>query len=451
MKLLLVAHHFPPMGGAGVQRALKFARYLGEHGVEVTVLAGDDPGYLQDASLLAELPSAVAVHRVAHRTALQRLLAWRGRAAPGAAPAAGGGDARLRDALLAAWAAVQWPDERGGWARAALASGRRLLGAQRFDLVMSSAPPFAAHALARRLAREAGLPWVADYRDLWADNPGYAAPRWRRALDRRIEARWLRDAAGVVAVTPSWQRRFAARLAASAPACPVVWIPNGYDEADFPASAAPVAPVAPVADGVLRLVHAGSFYGPRDPASLLAALDRCLAQHAGAPRLRLRLVGAVGSRFDAALAGFDARHPGVVERVPYVPHAQALAEMRAADALLLVVGAAGRAARLGDTRAVVAGTLPGKLFEYLRAGPPVLLLGDPQGDAAALLRAHGRGWIADETDPAAIAATLQRMLDAPPPALPAAADPARFERRALAGELAAFLRAVRQRFEARGG
>lgn len=470
MKLLLVAHHFPPMGGAGVQRVLKFARYLGEFGVEVTVLAGADPDYLQDSSLLAELPPAVAVHRVPHRSVLQRLLAWRARGGRAAAVAAAGaavspqptptpqapsaGRSAARDALLAAWAAVQWPDERGGWARAALATGRRLLAAQRFDIVLSSAPPVATHALARRLAREAGLPWVADWRDLWADNPGYAAPRWRRAIDRRVEARWLRDAAGVVAVTPSWRQGFEDRLRAAGSACPVAWIPNGYDEADFAALPAKHAP----ADAALRLVHTGSFYGPRDPATLLAALDLFLARQAGAERLRLglhlRLVGAIGSRFDAALAAFDARHPGVVERLPYVPHAQALAEMRAADALLLVVGAGDSGRRVGgdSARAVVAGTLPGKLFEYLRAGPPVLLLGDPAGDAAALLRAHGRGWVADETDPAAIARALACLLEGPAPALAADANPARFERRALAGELADFLRVVRRRFEAdRGG
>ena len=303
---------------------------------------------------------------------------------------------------------------------------------------MSTAPPVATHALARRLARDAGLPWVADWRDLWADNPGYAAPGWRRVIDRAAEARWLRDAAGVVTVTPSWRDRFDATLGAR---CPVAWIPNGYDEADF---AGPPRPSAPT-DGVFRLVHVGSFYGPRDPSPVLEALDRCLTAGTGTQALRLRLVGAVGQRFDAALAAFEARHPGVIERVPYVPHAQALAEMQAADALLLMVGAGnGRA----GTRDVVAGMLPGKLFEYLRSNRPMLLLGDPDGDAATLMRAHGRGWVADETDPAAIAQAMAAMFG-PTPAAPDDAQVPRFERRALAGELAVFLRDVQQRFAAR--
>jgi hypothetical protein len=106
-----------------------------------------------------------------------------------------------------------------------------------------------------------------------------------------------------------------------------------------------------------------------------------------------------------------------------------------------VVGAGG-----GErARATVAGTLPGKIFEYLRAARPLLLLGDEAGDAAALLREHGRGWVADETRPAAIAAALQQMMQTVADASTAPAPGvARFERRALAGELAQFLRRCRQ-------
>ena len=446
MNVLLVSYHFPPMGGAGVQRALKFSKYLGDFGVQCTVLAAHDPGYLQDETLLADIPAGVRVLRVPHRPALQRLLAWRARtvgaaarpaaaAAHGgvAAPTAGPARHRWRDAALAAYASAHFPDDKAGWARRAQAPARTLLRGQHFDLVFSTAPPMSTHALASRLARQAGLPWVADYRDLWTENPGYAAPAWRRLVDRRTEDAWLRQAAGVVTVTPSWQRLLAARLG---PGREVAFIPNGYDEADFAAVAAP-----PRDDGAFRLVHTGAFYGPRDPGTLLDALALYLQDPpAGARPLRLRLVGPMGSRFAERLQAFEARHPGVVERRAYVPHHQALAEMLAADALLLVVGA-------GDgqrARATVAGTLPGKIFEYLRAARPLLLLGDEAGDAAALLRAHGRGWVADETRPAAIAAALRQMMREPAPSAPPTAAVAGFERRALAGELAQFLRRCRE-------
>ncbi len=454
MKVLLVSYHYPPMGGAGVQRALKFSKYLGDFGVQCTVLAAHDPGYQQDPSLLADIPGKVRVLRIEHRPLLQRALAWRvgaGRSAVVASPAraaastlparvpspavareatTGASRHRLRDAALAAYASAHFPDDKAGWARRARAPAQALLREERFDLVFSTAPPMSAHALAATLARQAGRPWVADYRDLWTENPAYAAPAWRRMLDRRTETAWLAQAAGLVTVTPSWQRLLAVRLG---PNGPVAFIPNGYDEADF-------AALAPVRrdDGVFRLVHTGAFYGPRDPGTLLDALALYLRDAPPTARpLRLRLVGAMGSRFAEKLRAFEAQYPGVVEQRPYMPHHEALAEMVAADALLLVVGA-------GDgtrARVTVAGTLPGKIFEYLRAARPVLLLGDEAGDAAALLRQHGRGWVADETQPAAIAAALRQMMQAAPeaPSVPAASV-ASFERRALAGELAQFLR-----------
>lgn len=445
MKLLLVSYYYPPMGGAGVQRALKFSKYLREFGVEPFLVAAHDPDYPHDDSLLADVPPGLTVLRVEHRGLLQRALAWRARrspaaAAPAAAPAAAASPsparAWLRDTVLSLHANLSFPDDKAGWAKKAWAPALELVRREGIELVASTAPPVSAHALAQRLAREAGLPWVADYRDLWADNPGYAAADWRRAWDRRTEARWLAQAAGVSVVTPSWQQRFAAQLGAAAP---VAFIPNGYDEADF----AGLVP-EPAADGAFRLVHTGAFYGPRDPGTLLDGLARYLkAAPAGARPLKLRLVGSIGSRFDHALAQFAAEHPGVIERRAYVPHAEALKEMLAADALLLVVGAGQGAQQAARHAAVVAGTLPGKLFEYLRAGPPVLLLGDEAGDAAGILRRHGRGWVVDETQPARIAEGLAAMMSGTPP--PAPPQPATvFERRALTGEFAAFLRRCRE-------
>lgn len=442
MRILQIAYHYPPMGGAGVQRALKFSKYLPQFGIEPVVLSADDPDYTADASLADEIPAGLQVHRVAHRPLLQRLMAMRTSPAhpPGASPNAAGGASpwcnALRDAALSTYAALNFPDDKRGWARRALREAHAIVRDQKIELIFSSAPPASAHSLASRLARETGLPWVADHRDLWTENPAYSAPRWRRAIDERSEAAWLRQADGVVTVTPSWRQRFAQRLGADGP---VAFIPNGYDEADF--TALPHVPHVPRDDSVFRLVHTGTFYGPRDPGLLLDGVERYLrAPVRGARPLRLRLIGNMGSRFAARLAGFDAAHPGVVERVPYLPHREALAEMMAADALLLVVGT-GQASR---HRAVVAGWLPGKIFEYLRAGLPILLLGDVQGDAAQIVRAHAPHRVADETQPERIAEALRALLGNG--AEPATGGDVRvYERRELARQLAAFFVACRER------
>jgi hypothetical protein len=435
MNLLYLAYYYPPMGGAGVQRSLKFSKYLIDHDVQPTVLAALDPAYTSDPSLLREVPATVAVHRIEHQTSMQRLIAlrarWRGKtsgAQTGAAPAAAGGT-RLRDAVLATYAALQFPDDKAGWARRAYAPAREIVRDRHIDLIFSSGPPVCSHALAARLSKACGVPWVADYRDLWTDNPAYAAPAWRCALDRRTEAAWLATAAGIVTVTPSLQVAMRQRVRAD---CPVALIPNGYDEADFAA----VVP-APREPGICRVVHAGTFYGHQSPLALLAGAEVLLArQPALAPRLRLRFVGLVGARFDPVLDAFAMRYPGVLERTGLVSHHESVVQMLAADLLLLVIGG-GVAAR---------GVLSGKVFEYLRAGPPVLLIGPTDGDAAQLLRANARCHVADEGDVPRIAAVLEATLaGVAAPALPKGAAPAQFERRVLTQQLAEFLRGCRER------
>ena len=448
MNVLQIAYYFPPMGGAGVQRALKFSKYLPEFGITPVVLAAHDPDYVSDASLAAEVPSDLAVHRVPYRPLLQRLVQWRRRSrkearaagAPDASPVEAPWRDRTRDVLLRTYASLQFPDDKAGWARRATGEARRILREGQIDLIFSSSPPVSAHALGAKLSRETGIPWVADYRDLWAEISSHDTPAWRAAVDRRTESRWLRQAAGVVTVTPSWQRMLVQRLGAS---CPVAFIPNGYDEADF--AALPITSRRDAADFVL--VHAGTFYGPREPSKLLDGLALYL-QRAVRPsrRLRVRLVGNMGSRFDARLQHFEALYRGVVERVPYLPHRDALAEVVSADALLLVVG--------GWTGAGGAGLLPGKIFEYLRAGKPILMLGDQCGDAAELVRRYAGGWAVDEAQPEEIARALAAMVEDDPGPSSGRGEHrsddiregvTRFERRELARQLADFLRQCKER------
>lgn len=460
MKILQIAYYFPPLGGAGVQRGLKFARFLPLHGVQPVVLACDDAFYVRDESLLGEVPAELEVHRVAHSPWLARLAARRRASPAGAAPAVAASSAAagrglrsiLRDTALRSIRALQWPDDAAPWARQALRQARHIVRSHAaagapIDLVFSSAPPASAHWLGQRIAHEAGLPWVADHRDLWTDNPAYDAPAWRSALDRDTEQRWLNQATGVVTVTPSWRELLAQRCPAGTP---VAFIPNGYDEDDFAALAPP-----PRDPAVFTLVHTGTFYGPRDPAGLLSGLTRYLEgpqahPNSGHPKLRVRLVGNMGARFAEAVAAFSQRHPGVVASVPYLPHRQALAELVAADALLLVVG--------GGRGPAVRGWLPGKIFEYLRSGQPVLTLGEPDGDAAQLIRQHSRGPVVAGDDSAAIAQALADLLQGRWSADAAAGGTIRvhdlhgpatsariFERREGAGQLANFLRECQAR------
>lgn len=446
MKILQIAYYYPPMGGAGVQRALKFSKYLPLHGVTPIVIACDDPRYVRDESLLGEVPEGLEVHRIKFSPWLARIAAQirtsnnRSSTKTSTKPPDISTQVRmaLRNTVLRNVRTLQMPDDAAPWARQALRKARQVIHdhatrGEPIELIMSSSPPVSTQVLGERLAREFGLPWVIDFRDLWTDNPTYDLPTWRRALDRRTEQRWLMRATGVITVTPSWREMLASRLS---PEAAVAFIPNGYDEADFAE-----LPQSVHDPEFFTIVHTGTFYGQRDPDVLLEGIARYLINSPSGARtnarhLRVRLVGNMGARFSHALQAFEKRFPGVVQTVPYMPHAQALAELASADALLLVVG--------GGQGAAVRGWLPGKMFEYLRIGKPVLTLGDPEGDAAALIRRHTNGVVIKSDDADGLAHALGALVSGqlknrlPNDEHLQSADI--FERCELARQLAAFLR-----------
>ncbi|MBH2042197.1 MAG: glycosyltransferase family 4 protein [Comamonadaceae bacterium] len=446
MKILQIAYYYPPMGGAGVQRALKFSKYLPQHGVTPIVIACDDPYYVRDETLLREVPEGLEVHRIKFSPWLARIAAQirtsnsRSSTKTSTKPLGISTKVRtaLRNAVLRNVRTLQMPDDAAPWAREALRKARQVIHdhaarGEPIELIMSSSPPVSTHVLGERLAREFGLPWVIDFRDLWTDNPNYDLPTWRHAWDWRTEQRWLTRATGVVTVTPSLREMLASRLR---PEAAVAFIPNGYDEADFTELPQPVHDPE-----FFTIVHTGTFYGKQNPDVLLEGIAHYLKNLPSNAKtntrpLRFRLIGNMGSRFFNTLQSFENRFPGVVQTIPYVPHAQALAELASADALLLVAG--------GER-----GTLTGKIFEYLRIGKPILTLCNPEGDAAALIRRHANGIIIKSDDADGLADALGALVSGQlNNRLPndEQLQPANiFERCELAGQLAAFLHECQSR------
>jgi glycosyltransferase involved in cell wall biosynthesis len=443
LRVLIVTYFYPPMGGGGVQRILKFTRYLPDYGIVPTVVCASNETYPQDASLLADIPANLEIFRIPHVPMTTRLLALRRRwsapsktdgkrSSPGQL-AGRGAEYAWHDRLWKAWNALQRPDDKASWAGRAERVALRAISARPVDIVVSSSPPVSAHLAGMHVAARARLPWVADYRDLWTSNPSYAAPAWRRKLDQRMERNLLHAADGLVTVSESMRAALGVRVRQAVPS---ISIPNGYDEADF----ADVAPGRP-RGGRFRIIHAGSLYGHQSPVPFLGGVQQWLdANPAMIERLQICLVGSVGSRFEAALGAFARRYPGVLDRRGYLEHHEALRELASADALLLLIGG-GESAR---------GVTTGKVFEYLRIGRPILLVGPPEGEAAQLIRDAGAGEIAREDDRDSVGAILSRWVlqggasePNPERALP-------YERKLLTGQLADFLHEVHARFHARG-
>ena len=430
-KVLLIAYFFPPTGGGGVQRALKFVQYLPEDGFAPTVLTGpaspDDHWAPQDRSLVGEIPGDVPVHRVTS-TMPPTPGAWRRR--------------------LERWAPVSSSFSRW-WVPAAVEAGERV--APGHDLILATMSPFSSGEVGRRLSERTGIPWVADLRDPWALDEMQVYPtavhRW---YERRRMERLLSTAALVVMNTPE----AAAALQRELPGlrdAHVVTITNGYDSADFD------EPLPPRSDTTFRIVHSGHLHADagvrwtqrllggarsdvdivtRSHSLLLEALERWSAARPEiADQVELVLAGRITDE-DRRLVT-EARVASMVRLLGYVSHAESVRLVRDADLLFLPMQnlPAGERSRI----------VPGKTYEYMAAGRPILAA-VPEGDARDFVAGCGTALLCRPDDVEGMARLLDQAYEAwkGETAAPRSdtAFVARFERRHLTRILAVALRGV---------
>ncbi|MCI4065257.1 glycosyltransferase [Micromonospora sp. R77] len=288
--------------------------------------------------------------------------------------------------------ALHLPDPQAGWIVPALRAFRRTGPGWTPDVILATGPPFSVFVVAAALARRHGAPWVADYRDLWTVGNEYWAhgrSRLRRLLDHRLERRLLRTVSRCVTVSEPLARSVRAAFGVRTDV-----VMNGIDrQPTTPAGGAARAALG-VPPGTLLLAHTGLLYpGRRDPTPLLRALSLL-----GAERQQVHVVLAGP---ETGVAGAAVTRCGVAELVSVtgrVTAAESWQLQAEADVLVLLMW--------DDPRD--AGTVPGKLFDYLRARRPILAIGCADGVAADLVRSRGAGVVLN--DPVEIADRLRTWL-----------------------------------------
>lgn len=405
-RVLMIAYHFPPLrGSSGIQRTLRFAKYLPEFGWEPIVLTTHPRAYQDVADdQLADIPAGVHVCRAFALDTARHL-------------ALGGHYPEF----------LARPDRWRSWWLGAVPAGLALIRRFSPDALWSTYPIATAHTIGHTLQRRSALPWIADFRDPMAQEGYPADPRTWQAF-KRIEEKVIARASRLTFTTPGAQRLYRNRYA-GLPAERFALIENGYDEEAF--ASLDDGNKAPIHPGRLTLLHSGIVYPQeRDPAALIDALKRLRQQNsAAANRLCIRFRAAVHDKLLQTLA----QQSGVadlVETMPPIPYRAALEEMMRADALLVL-----QAANCNEQ-------IPAKLYEYLRTHRPILALTDPRGDTAATLVASGLTAIAALDDAVAIARLLADFAENPArfrDMLPGSDSIASSSRRARTGEFAALL------------
>ena len=282
------------------------------------------------------------------------------------------------------------PDPRCLWIGPSVRFLKKYLKEHPVDLIVSTGPPQSMHLIGRRLARETGLPWIADFRDPWTRifyfkhlSMTRATERWHKKMEKKV----LDDATVVVAVSPLVQQEFQAMTRT-----PVELVTNGFDECDYEMDGKDIC--GPDKDFVIT--HTGLFAADGNPTVLWKVLaEKCASDEEFRSRLRIRLVGKTDDAIIQSIS--DNGLNGNLTDLGYQPHSIAVEEQRNASLLILPLR------KEPEYKAV----LPGKLFEYMASMRPVLGIGQPDGAMSMILNRTGTGVVIDWNDMEAISRFIE--------------------------------------------
>jgi glycosyltransferase involved in cell wall biosynthesis len=377
MKVLLVTMYFPPSGGGGVQRPLKFATHLPELGIETHVLAPDDSKWIHRDDDLPP-PTLAWVHRA-------RYVGPKGRK-PAEELHGTQGLERFGRQLQLAGRRLLVPDENVSWNLTAIPAAIRIVKREEIDVIITTSPPSSVHLVGAAVKRATGIPWVADLRDSVVAHPHRSAERLavrvKEQGEHAVAKLVTRNADAIVAVSEA----IAEEMRERSPKGRVVTIANGSDFDDF-------AGIEHHESSRFRITHTGSFFGKRDPRPFLTALQRTG-------------FGDVIARFLGDFRSTDREWAeqlslgGRLELIPYAPRRRSLELQRDSEVLLLLIPEAGGRGK---------GVLSGKVFEYLAADRPILAVVPPDGAAAELIRAARAGVVVAPDDVDGIEAALRNL------------------------------------------
>lgn len=410
-RVLIISYYWPPSGGSGVQRWVKFAKFLPEYGWKPVIYTPENPDLtIYDHSLMEEVSEEAEIVRRRIFEPYRVLRALGGRRKYSAEKHSNAPDAVvtpinsqkksfLQNMVLWIRGNFFIPDPRCLWILPSAGFLKKYLREHPVDIIVSTGPPHSMHLIARRVALATGIPWVADFRDPWT-KMFYFKHLKLTALSRRIHCRLekkvLDDATVVVSVTPRVQEEFR-----SMTSTPVELITNGYDEADF-ANALEVLGVSEQEFGSendirFTIVHTGVFASDGNPETLW----KVLAKIAGdcpefREKLQIRLVGKTDIQIVESIeaAGLGRN----TENLGYVSHETAVLEQCKASVLILPLR------KEPEYKSV----LPGKLFEYLASRRPVIGIGDPDSVMAKFVEDAKAGRTYDWDDAAGLENEIRR-------------------------------------------
>lgn len=372
-KVLIITYYWPPSGGAGVQRWLRFSKYLPQFGWEPVILTVD-PGYgtypAIDSSLENEVPPSIVVHRT-KATDWFRMYSREKSKIPSSGFAKNNENTFREKLSRFIRGNFFIPDPRRGWNKFAFKKACEIIETSSIENVITTSPPHSTQLIGLKIKKKySGINWIADLRDPWTDiyyySKFYPSPI-SSYIDRRYERLVLKSADKIITVGKSLKDIFSSKISGIEEKFKV--ITNGYDEEDFTG-------IIPSQPDIYTISYIGTLSEAYPIDGLLNALQSFKKK---GNIFKVRFVGTVSSGQKELIISSLGNH--AVEFVPYVDHAGAIRYMSESTVLLLIIP---------DHRSNKT-IITGKLFEYIAAGKPVICIGPIDGDAAEILKFTGTG------------------------------------------------------------
>lgn len=362
-KVLIIAYYFPPMGGGGVQRTAKFAKYLAELGWEPIILTVHDAIYSKtnrplDYTLLDDIPQNVKIART-NAIDLGRMSS--------SIKSAKTKKPTIKSFINKIGGLLINPDAQMLWIPVAINRALNLVRKFDINIIYTTANPWSDHIIGLMLKHITGLPWIADYRDPWNINPYQPhTSKIRQHIQLYLETQVIKTADKVVFATGGMQNDYHKFFRCEK----FVTIRNGYDPDDF-------ISIKPITSSKFNILYSGSIWHYRRPTYFFSAVSNWLKRY---PQVKDDFMITFLGKIDNKTKLFIEKENllDIVNLPGYRSHRESISFLLGADVLLLNIDEGGES------------ILTGKIFEYFASGKPILALVPPSGIAAQCLKEEGR-------------------------------------------------------------